>query len=404
MPRAPGLYHTSRAYSARDVAEYFIIPSNQSTFLPDIDDASKSDNYMKIFDPYGKSNMIEGGIGCVRLKCKDIDGEKLWLMSASSTRTAHEGFPVALPDYIYTKYIEQINNQGALNCTLIGKLEFLPNPEISLFRLDDDIPQLYLLIDELIPENSINVLDIRSRVSVAVSFESEYEGHKGVYSSYVTFFPGVKNSFRDRIEWLENIYVDSMYQGRIITNFDEQKKHFGQLFNNAILDIEKVMKGQLEKDDIKYLFQLLRIQENPFVFVDKLYITVGRLEMKTERIINIGNNNSITAPVIIADQIENSFNASANSNIDSQVKDLLQQLVLAVNDSSKSANKEQAETMARDVESLTKEVTSSKPRREWYEVSVKGLQQAAENIGKIGEPILKIVGQLLPLLIKLYPH
>ena len=121
-------------------------------------------------------------------------------------------------------------------------------------------------------------------------------------------------------------------------------------------------------------------------------------QMTQEKVINIGNGNTINAPVVVADQIKNSFNIIAESDIKVELKELLHKLINEVNDAAKAVSEETAESMARDVESLSKEVVSSKPRRKWYEMSIEGLKEAAQAVGEVGKPILKTVSTLLPML------
>jgi GTPase SAR1 family protein len=124
--------------------------------------------------------------------------------------------------------------------------------------------------------------------------------------------------------------------------------------------------------------------------------------MKQEKVIKIGKQATISAPIIIADTIESSFNMLAESNIENELKALLDQLLKAVNEVAKETPPEQAEIaemMARDAETLVREVSSSKPRRQWYEINLEGLKQAAINIGEIAEPVLEIVRKLFPLLL-----
>lgn len=123
---------------------------------------------------------------------------------------------------------------------------------------------------------------------------------------------------------------------------------------------------------------------------------------KKEKIIEVGDSAQISAPLVIADSIENSFNALAKSSLSDETKILLEQLLRAVNETNKQANPEMfetAESMALDAESLVKEATSAKPRRKWYEVSIEGLKQAAINLGEVASPVLEIVGKLSPLLL-----
>jgi hypothetical protein len=131
-------------------------------------------------------------------------------------------------------------------------------------------------------------------------------------------------------------------------------------------------------------------------------ITIMEENVKRERIINIGGGSQVSAPIVIAETIENSFNTLAKSEIDGKVKTLLDQLLKAVNEINKKVledKADQAETMARDVEALVKEATSSKPRRKWYEVTLDGLKQTATTIGEIAGPVLDIVNKLHPLLL-----
>jgi hypothetical protein len=55
--------------------------------------------------------------------------------------------------------------------------------------------------------------------------------------------------------------------------------------------------------------------------------------------------------------------------------------------------------MGSDVETLSKEMSQPKPRRAWYELSLKGLREAAEAVGEIGKPIVETVKLLWPLLL-----
>ena len=124
--------------------------------------------------------------------------------------------------------------------------------------------------------------------------------------------------------------------------------------------------------------------------------------MKQEKVINIGAGAHIEAPVTIADTIQNSFNTLQESSLEDETKQLLEQLLTAVTAVNKQVapdKVDEAEAMVRDAKALVDEATSAKPRRRWYEVSVEGLKEAANNIGEIADPVLDIVKKLLPLLL-----
>jgi hypothetical protein len=164
-------------------------------------------------------------------------------------------------------------------------------------------------------------------------------------------------------------------------------------------------------DDVvgKHQFALDKKQNSGVVVhgkVEKIFyqgsaqsVSILEEQVNQEKVIRIGKNATISAPIIIADSIENSFNVLANSTVDDELKSLLNDLVNAINEVNKKAPSEEAEAMARDAEALVKEATSSKPRRKWYEISIEGLKQAAINIGEIAEPVLDIVKKLTSFLL-----
>ena len=124
--------------------------------------------------------------------------------------------------------------------------------------------------------------------------------------------------------------------------------------------------------------------------------------MTQEKVIQIGSNANISAPIIIADSIQESFNTLEKADVNKDLKTQLDQLLRTVNQVSKQVTPEQteiAQRMAQDAEILVKEAASSSPRRRWYELSLEGLQEAAKSIGEIAIPVLKTVGEISPLLL-----
>ena len=177
----------------------------------------------------------------------------------------------------------------------------------------------------------------------------------------------------------------------------------------ALLELVDEIDEELSSKEIPSASKKSQNQEKDVVFegpVGQVIIqqtsSGENIAEKKEKVVELGDNAQISAPIVIADSIENSFNALAKSNLNDETKKLLEQLLKTINEINKQAkpeNTETAESMARDVESLIKEATSAKPRRKWYEVSIEGLKQAAVNIGEVATPVLEIVGKLSPLLL-----
>ena len=105
-----------------------------------------------------------------------------------------------------------------------------------------------------------------------------------------------------------------------------------------------------------------------------------------------GDNNVVTQ------KIQNSFNKAEAADIQAELKETLKQLATAVEAMSKSLPAEQATEAADDLGKLVEEATKPKPNKKWYSMSVDGLVKAAENIGKVGEPVIDLSRKVLSLL------
>ena len=89
-------------------------------------------------------------------------------------------------------------------------------------------------------------------------------------------------------------------------------------------------------------------------------------------------------------------NFAVAHNINEELKTLLQALLEAVNEINKKVpqdEKQKAEEMLREAESLLKEADPSRPQK-WYQVRLNGLTQAAKGLGDMAVPILTIVEKL----------
>ena len=315
FPRAPGLYFTREGKLAREVARNFLrrvsVPRNTGTHRLDV--GRKDREFLDIYDPKGKMSMLKGGVGCIRLRPKLLDGGTAWFLSASSTGVAHEGFPVAVPDHMFQRYMDSVKRTGALRCTLRGKLQFLPDPVAELYREYRGVPQLYLLVEGLIPDRDQDHENLL--VSAGISFLSSFEGTNKMYASYATFDVGVRGSLDEVVNWLEEVYVEGLYSGRVITDFDEQMTHFA----NATFSLRNVMNNQLDRQEVQTVVQTMHLYaaDTAGLFTGLNTIETLQIErvgqMVQNKTINIGAGATISAPVVIADHLQESFNVLERS-------------------------------------------------------------------------------------------
>lgn len=272
FPRSPGLFHTETATKSRRQAE---------------DHIDSVEDGVTIYNPYGKSSMLDGGIGTVRLKPIEIKNQTYYLMTASSTGICHEGFPLAVPSDYYNKYIEEINDFKVKPFMVVGKLQFVPESLSKLYRGSKKVPQLYLQVEHLIPTRFSRTFEpapysLRQSivwrhpsprrdsfwVSVAVSFLSDYEGHKRIYATYVSFDPREPDSLDNAVEWMEQDYVIGKYKGKVITDFDQQQANF----SDAPFSLEKVMNLRLTAKEIRKVAENMDIDVDDFIEPQKQII------------------------------------------------------------------------------------------------------------------------------------
>lgn len=309
FPRSPGLFHTADGRQARGLAENFRkrvpVPRNLPTHrLRQDGDESQDREFLEIFDPYGKISMLKGGIGCIRLRSKAVDAAEVWFMSASSSGIAHEGFPVAISDHVYQRYIDDIRRFGSLRCDIEGRLRFLPDSMVELFRGYRGVPQLYLLVEELRPKPRLRTCDLL--VTVGVSFLSGFEGPTKMYASYATFDPCLVDSVSETAVWLEDVYVKGLYGGSVVTDFDEQMARFA----NATFSLNALMRNELNRAAVQTFVDTVNIYGgdpaglfNGLSHIERLYVErIDKMEQNGG--VNIsGTNITVGGDVVGRDKI-----------------------------------------------------------------------------------------------------
>ena len=279
IPQSPGLYHTAGATDARHNARNFIIERN---------------NGLVVFDPYGKAQMIRGGVGCLRLSMKPVAGKELKFLCASKSGVAHRGFIIAMDSQRYKDVAPLIHKHGAIIANILGELRYWPRDRSFPFYYEEYIPRVYLLVE------SVSVLGYVSRfgtldVTAAVTFEGEVERQSGRYYTYSHFDPARKESLSECINWLRINYVENRYGGRVLTDFDELTSHFP----DSYFPVKILMNPQTSASDISNL-----ILRNFGISSDSIVIEQLKIEGGIMSNITItgdgnvvGNNNQVITTI-----------------------------------------------------------------------------------------------------------
>ena len=222
------------------------------------------------------------------------------------------------------------------------------------------------------------------------------------------YFPRFQNEVIGYKAKLQQIFID---ENRGIISREEIQRHKNSIMY-AMLELIEILEEDIRTHSNQELSKSLSQETQNLIShsnIHQLIIqqsktgdNVTEKTMSKEKIIKIGDNANISAPIVIADSIQESFNTLAKADVNNDLKTQLDQLLKTINEISKKATPEQIETtqkMAQDAETLVKEAASSNPRRRWYELSLEGLKEAATSIGEIASPVLKIVKEIGPLLL-----
>jgi hypothetical protein len=367
FPRTPGLYHTPDAEGAREMAARFVVKENDIQF----------------YDPSGKAHMIEGGVGSVRFKPIVIEGEDVWLCTATTDGVCHSGVPIAVPN----RLMKNINTSKNYYYKLVGQVKYLPEFLEKHFYHMIKIPQLYVLIDhvERIGPREGGSIEITPMVFFETNNNEALRTNQNV--TYVRCLADSYGDIDRGSDWLE-WYCDR-YHGEIITNFDQQRP----IFEAAPFSLQRIMGGKSDS----YLLNKYHI-ENAEIICDKIERIHAEASTMSVIKVDFGNGNVFHGDVVIAEKIKNSFNKAERLEGHDELKTNLQDLVSYVGKMCEAMPQNKAEEIARDLETFTTEVTSETPRRQWWELSLEGLKTAAKTVGEIGIPVIKTATALAALL------
>jgi hypothetical protein len=115
----------------------------------------------------------------------------------------------------------------------------------------------------------------------------------------------------------------------------------------------------------------------------------------------LGDGNIFHGDIVVAGKIKDSFNKAAQASVSDDLKALLKDLASAVGKMSEALPTDEAEEVARDLEILTSEATSKKPRQRWWQLSVEGLKKAAEKVGDVGIPVIQTAAKIAAILLRI---
>jgi hypothetical protein len=130
-------------------------------------------------------------------------------------------------------------------------------------------------------------------------------------------------------------------------------------------------------------------------------VTNPQINMSKTNQVNVSGGTGVI--INVADFIQgvtNTVNANVSESGESdEIKKLVQELSSHVKAIGDQIDPSQLKKMGKNLKRLSEELASPEPERAWYEVSVKGLMEAAKAVGEVGAPMLATLAKLAPLLL-----
>ncbi|WKZ39305.1 MAG: COR domain-containing protein [Anaerolineales bacterium] len=114
--------------------------------------------------------------------------------------------------------------------------------------------------------------------------------------------------------------------------------------------------------------------------------------------ISAGDSSLVVGGNMHGNLISGNYNKINSAEIIPELKETLLQLGEAVNAMLQKLPADQAAEVAEDFGKLADEAVKPKPNKKWYSVSIEGLIKAAENLDKLGTPVISLSRKVLSLL------
>jgi len=248
LPASPGRFHTPEAAQSREKAEFFYMPEPHASHYPD--------GYYPHFTPPGKTAMVLGGVGSVRLAAHESPTGLTHFLGAAMTGICHRGVPIALAADMYGKVIQQIKERGGCRADIVGTLRIMKE-SFHQVRHDRKTPKYYLRVNDVSPVRPCDANELVATAAIMFSSPEIYFGGKQSTVavdgqsiaprktwSFASFDPHAGPAgLQQAVDWLKTYvnghtaYEYNLDSLPIFADFDEHFNHFGEPAEFPLRDV-----------------------------------------------------------------------------------------------------------------------------------------------------------------------
>ncbi|MEH2148697.1 hypothetical protein [Nostoc sp.] len=150
-------------------------------------------------------------------------------LCATSSGVTHKGLLIGLRRDLYERLIEDMERYGGVRCSIVGQIRYWSCEDMLPTHTPRHLPRMYLYAERI--DNVQKVTETGNfDVTAAVLFQGNIDGDVGKFFVYSHFDPCKRHSLDRTIEqcidWMEKSYVEGLYRGKILTDFDEVAPRF----------------------------------------------------------------------------------------------------------------------------------------------------------------------------------
>ncbi|HEV8259360.1 MAG TPA: hypothetical protein VGQ19_01215 [Burkholderiales bacterium] len=199
----------------------------------------------------------------------------------------------------------------------------------------------------------------------------------------------LKTRLINRAEW------NGVRQSAILAAFDAAENVTPPASRQNLIDRYSGARRQIWKKVEEYQNRRAAVRVVSVTNIDAGGISVD----KSVTINQTGTGNVANVAEFMSDVVNYVNNNVDQSSSSEEVKSLMKQLANEINAIATKVDPKQTQRMGNDLKTLSAEIAQPEPRRAWYELSLKGLREAAEALGEIAAPVVSTVTKLMPLLL-----
>jgi len=328
------------------------------------------------------------------LRPRKIDGEDCWLATALSGTECHRGIPLAIPNAV----LRAANVRWGDEVNILGRVRFLQDAGLVDIACGVHHSQpLLVFVDEIEGVSTRRFTEPITITPVALFFkETDSQAEEMIPShgsgpryTFVTCEAGSNSAVDEAADWIDR--YAKKHDGRVITNFDEQRP----VFADAPLSYQRLVAKTYDRTIIQrfegsiHVEHIDRLVQGPVITQQIGEIHMGhKIKVGGAAIINI---DSVLSNVTQTIGSSSGLNLAQKAELEKLVQSLKADL-----DKLQAIHPDETKEIATALEKAVANATKPPEQRKTsiLELSAKGLKEAAELVKDIAPTVLTTAGMI----------